>query len=233
MTALGSIAYDRRSAAENMALDQWMVAQLDASMPVMFRSYGWLKDAITYGYTQKIQQVKLRFSEWEWDKMDCCRRPTAGGIVDHRNDWTFALAMHASFSVAQLKPLQIYRSVHEILLAALTEIGARVELYIPEDAESSPEACFDRPSPFDVLLQDSGLKVAGAAMKRTRSGLLIQGSVSRERLPSVDFKQLHSSWESEFLKGQRGSCEETLRISPPDVIPNVEVFRSPEWSFKR
>ena len=233
MTTLGSIAYHHRSAAENMALDQWMMAQLDASMPVMFRSYGWLEDSITFGYTQKIQQVKLRFSEREWVKLDCCRRPTAGGIVDHRNDWTFALAMHSSFPVAQLKPLQIYRSVHEILVAALTAIGARVELYIPENTESSPEACFDRPSPFDVLHQDSGLKVAGAAMKRTRSGLLIQGSVSRERLPAVDFERLHSSWESEFLKEQGGKVEQTRSISPPDIVPNTEVFCSSHWNFKR
>ena len=58
-------------------------------------------------------------------------------------------------------------------------------------ANSSLAVCFQRAEPFDVIRADDGRKIAGAAQKRNRHGLLFQGSVGRPAAQEVkDWKGL-------------------------------------------
>lgn len=165
---------------------------------------------------------------------ECCRRPTGGGIVDHRKDWTYALALHRGSPWGRLAPLELYRCLHECLARALTEVAApAVRLFQPHGLERAPEACFERPSPFDLLHAETGLKVAGAALKRTRKGVLIQGSLSRERLVGTDFAGFGDCLIGRLQREPALAMQGTLLVSPPNPIPGVAAFACRSWLDRR
>jgi lipoate-protein ligase A len=183
-------------AATNMAID----AALLASMPVglaAFRHYGWLGPAVTFGYAQHYQQVVSEFAsahapiEPTQASATLTRRMTGGGIVDHRNDWTYALILHSSIPVTSSPATNLYAQIHDAISQSLTKIGIDSRLApchrhceeLPV-ASDIPAHCFATPAANDVLHPD-GQKIAGAAMKRSRQGLLIQGSIDRSVLPET------------------------------------------------
>lgn len=222
------------SAAVNMALDAWMLTQADSEQPVWFRHYGWTHSAFTFGYPQRYEEVSAYVERIEATGAELCRRPTGGGIVDHRHDWTYTLALHRDTHWASLPPLELYGRLHQWLAEALCEVHApQVKLFEPDVWETAPEACFERPSPYDLLGAASGLKVAGAALKRTRSGVLVQGSLSRERLTGCDFSRLGDSL-TKLLPQQLSLMTQGTRVfAPPEPIPGVDVFESRSWLVRR
>ncbi len=75
-------------AAENMALDFLLLQRYPAPAAVRFRHYEWRTAAFTFGLSQRIDYVRAHLPPG--GTFDLCRRPTGGGVVDHRNDWTYA-----------------------------------------------------------------------------------------------------------------------------------------------
>ncbi len=73
-----------------------------------------------------------------------------------------------------LSATESYRRMHEWIRAAFAKIGVTAEL-AATCRNASPGQCFAGHEKFDVPWQ--GRKIAGAAQRRTRAGLLIQGSV--------------------------------------------------------
>jgi lipoate-protein ligase A len=183
-------------AATNMAID----AALLASMPLglaAFRHYGWLEPATTFGYAQHYHKVRSELAsvhapiEPIQGGATLTRRMTGGGIVDHRNDWTYALILHSSVPAASTPATNLYAQIHHAISLSLAKIGIDSRLApCPRHCEETPVAsdipahCFITPSANDVLRPD-GQKIAGAAMKRSRQGLLIQGSLDRSSLPET------------------------------------------------
>ena len=78
-------------AAENMAVDFLLLQRYPAADAARFRSYGWHRPAFTFGYSQALDFVRTQLPAGETP--DLCRRPTGGGVVDHREDWTYALVI--------------------------------------------------------------------------------------------------------------------------------------------
>lgn len=104
------------------------------------------------------------------------RRPTGGGLVHHSEDWTYALVLPKNLPLAQQAPLHIYATVHALLATALSRLGCRVS--VASSAPCQPEfACFTGATRHD-LVDAQGVKQAGAALKRTRNGVLLQGSIA-------------------------------------------------------
>jgi lipoyl(octanoyl) transferase len=78
-------------AAENMAVDFLLLQRYPAAENARFRHYNWHRPAFTFGYGQLLGYVKEQLPAGE--PVELCRRPTGGGVVDHRNDWTYALVI--------------------------------------------------------------------------------------------------------------------------------------------
>ena len=100
-------------AVTNMAID----AALLANMPVgfaAFRHYGWREPAVTFGYTQEHHKVVSELEsgnapiELAQTSATLTRRMTGGGIVDHRNDWTYALILNSFVSAASTPAYDLY-----------------------------------------------------------------------------------------------------------------------------
>jgi len=156
-------------AAFNMALDEALLESVARLGRPGLRFYGWTEPAATFGYFQKYAEVgratPLR---------PLVRRPTGGGIVPHDADWTYSLAFPPGHEWHLLKAEASYRRVHEWIQRAFATLNVVTEL-APSAKKSGPGQCFVGHEKFDLLW--NGKKIAGAAQRRNRLGLLIQGSV--------------------------------------------------------
>lgn len=162
-------------AAFNMAQDEALLEAMPLLQAPVLRFYGWTEPAATFGYFQKYSEVaaatKLR---------PLIRRPTGGGIVPHDADWTYAAVFPAGHEWHSLKAEESYRRIHDWLRLAFTELKVETEL-APCCKKSLPGQCFVGHEKFDLLWH--GKKIAGAAQRRNKLGLLIQGSVQPPPLP--------------------------------------------------
>ena len=183
------------SAAFNMALDEALLEAMPRLGQPVIRFYGWTEPAASFGYFQKYAEVEA------WTALrPLVRRPTGGGIVPHDADWTYSLVWPATHAWYGLAAIESYRRVHEWIQAAFEKLGLVTELAL-HPVKTAPGQCFAGFERFDLLRR--GRKIAGAAQRRTRQGLLIQGSVQPPS--SVD----RSDWQQAMLKSaetREGVC---------------------------
>lgn len=177
-------------AALNMALDEVL---LTGAPRLILRIYQWERPAVSFGYFGKYAPVVLA-----WPGREIVRRMTGGGIVPHGADLTYSLIVPISHAFSRRSPRDVYREVHQAIAAALALHGEIATLAaVPEQHGSG--VCFESPEEFDLLA--GARKIAGAALRRTRDGLLLQGSIQevqgldrlRSRVASVFGEQVTSA----------------------------------------
>jgi len=160
-----------RSAAMNMAIDD---ALLETAKIPSIRFYRWNSPALSFGYFGKFADV----ADYAIER-DLVRRWTGGGIVFHGDDLTYSIIIPARDAMFAESSMSIYEKIHRALADALAKTGQHAQLATPNSAVTdrrySEGACFANPVRADVLV--NGCKVAGAAQRRTRAGLLHQGSI--------------------------------------------------------
>lgn len=171
------------SAAFNMALDEALLEAAPCLERALLRFYSWSEPAASFGYFQRYAEVEALTP-----LRPLVRRPTAGGIVPHDADWTYSLIFPANHPWYALRAAESYRGAHFWLQTAFARLGLAVEL-APCRCKSQPGQCFSGHEKSDLLWH--GRKIAGAAQRRTRDGLLIQGSVQPppEGLAGADWRQ--------------------------------------------
>jgi lipoyl(octanoyl) transferase len=170
-------------AAFNMALDEALLENVSRLGKPVLRFYGWTEPAATFGYFQKFSEV-----ERATHLRPLIRRPTGGGIVPHDVDWTYSFAVPPNHDWYALKAIESYSRVHEWIQSAFAKLQIETEL-APCCKKSLPGQCFAGHEKFDLLWH--GKKIAGAAQRRNKSGLLIQGSIQP---PPV--KIARADWEN-------------------------------------
>jgi lipoate-protein ligase A len=163
--------------AFNMALDEALLeASVRLAHPVL-RFYGWTEPAASFGYFQKYilveQLTPLR---------PLVRRPTGGGIVPHEADWTYSLVFPPNHEWYLLSARESYCRVHAWIQQAFEQLDLATTL-APESLKAQPGQCFVGHEQCDLLWR--GRKIAGAAQRRRKDGLLIQGSI-QPPLPSLN-----------------------------------------------
>ncbi len=245
-------------AAENMAVDFLLLQRYpDARVP-RFRHYEWRRPAFTFGYAQKISFVREQLSLIAGEsagELELCRRPTGGGMVDHRDDWTYALVIPRGHALEELRATGSYRVVHEALVEALRaqgvaartkptgaeppaeEASSRVSTAAKPLAAAAAGICFERAELYDVVNEQSGRKLAGAAQKRNKHGLLFQGSVWRPALggATVDWERLQENFASRLASalGAEPGAVPWPEFNEDELMGLTEQYASPEWlSFR-
>ena len=161
-----------RRAALNMALDEVLLRRLGT--PVL-RVYRWISPAVSFGYFEPFAPVRNLYPA-----LDLVRRWTGGGIVLHGRDFTYSLLVGNDHWMFHAGPEESYRGVHEAVAAALNSAGVPVTP-VCLGREKVSQSCFENPVPHDLLLGDR--KIAGAAQRRTKHGLLHQGSIQNIEHP--------------------------------------------------
>lgn len=246
MTSLHLLPVRTAGAAENMAWDFLLLQRYPDDAACRFRHYEWRGPACTFGFSQKIAFVRAHLPGAE--SFDLCRRPTGGGIVDHRTDWTYALVLPRGHPLYEERAAQSYRIVHECLASALAALGSPAVVKMecapcavePDLRAGSnlaggqvpPEGvCFQRAELFDVVNAATGAKIAGAAQKRNKRGLLFQGSIEKNSAGPVDW----DDFAARFTAALAAALQAPAGVSPwpelneDEVSGLIEQYASPEW----
>ena len=171
------------SPAFNMAADEVLLEYACLRGRPLLRFYGWDCPAVSIGYVQALSAAPAGFA--------AVRRPTGGGVEYHDHAFTYTVAFPKGHWLTGLDRMSSYDWLNRSVQQALHSLNLPVDL---ADQEISSEVdrlsmiCFTNPTRYDVLL--GGRKVAGSAQRRSKDGILHQGSlhfggplpVSRETL---------------------------------------------------
>lgn len=161
-----------RGAVLNMAIDEALLSVI--SSPVL-RLYRWARPAVSFGYFERWSPIRAAHPS-----RDPVRRWTGGGVVLHGEDFTYSLLVPRSSGSVAPPPGGSYHLIHGALCSALAVSGIPAQPASASAAKVS-QACFENPVRHDVLVR--GQKIAGAAQRRTRLGLIHQGSIQGLDLP--------------------------------------------------
>ena len=222
-------------AAENMALDFLLLQRYPETSAARFRHYDWRAPAFTFGVGQAIDFVRARLPADQ--PVDLCRRPTGGGIVDHRHDWTYALVLPRGHPLYDARATQSYRVVHEGVAAALGAVGVPAVLKAVPDpdatggAPAGPGVCFQRAELFDVVHAATGAKLAGAAQKRNKHGLLLQGSIEKDATGPVDWDAFQERFTTTLAAALGATAVATPwpDLNEDEVAGLIEQYSASEW----
>jgi lipoyl(octanoyl) transferase len=178
-TALGAPTW-------NMAVDEALLEFAATHGAPVLRFYGWTEPAGTFGYSQRISDV-----EAVTGLRPLIRRCTGGGFVPHDRDWTYSLAVPPGHAWYGFSAEESYRRIHEWLRDGFARIGVETALS-PCCVKEIPGQCFIGAEKHDLLW--NGRKIAGAAQRRNKLGLLIQGSAQP---PPIGLER--AAWQEAML----------------------------------
>jgi lipoate-protein ligase A len=222
-------------AAFNMALDEVLLAAAAHLGKPVLRFYGWTEPAATFGYFQKYTDV-----ERATPLRPLIRRPTGGGIVPHDADWTYSLVFPPNHEWYSLKAEESYRRVHEWLSLAFAELKIQTGL-APCNRQSEignrkseiPGACFIGHVKSDLLWK--GKKIAGAAQRRNKLGLLIQGSIQPPpgSPTRADWEQAMRETGSSGARIVWSDFKPDARLQARALLLAEQKYSQPEFITKR
>ena len=219
-------------AAENMAVDFLLLQRYPRPENARYRHYGWHRPSFTFGYSQKIDWVRGQLAGLE--PCELCRRPTGGGVVDHRDDWTYALVIPRGHPLEEARASESYRAVHEAIAGCLRDQGVDAVLRRPDpdDAPHGPGLCGELAEVHDVVRSSDGVKIAGAAQKRNKHGLLFQGYLSRGSAGSgVDWERFAEALPQALgeMLGLEAGPAPWPEFAEGELEGLTEQYGSPEW----
>jgi lipoate-protein ligase A len=206
-----------RPAALNMAIDEVLLGTVG---PPILRFYCWSEPSVSFGYFGIFDQAQ----KFAGDRA-LIRRWTGGGIVPHGHDLTYSIMIGSDDATYALSSRLIYRRVHTAVERALRAIGVQARLSEAASPKTS-DACFANPVVADLM--EGGRKIAGAAQRKTRQGLLHQGSIQRDGLDQKFRRAMANLLSS-------GIVEE--RISSPTLASAEALagqkYATDEWLHRR
>lgn len=191
----------------NMEADRLRLGELRENARPFLRFYEWSVPSVTYGYF---------VDPWEFFDPEgvakhgllLARRPTGGGIIFHGYDLAFSLIVPTSHPFYSLNSCQSYACINQLILNAIN----------PNVVLGSQEAtrggfCMAKPTKYDLMMD--GRKLRGAAQRKTKKGLLHQGSICLQ-LPEKE-------WIKEVLKDGEAIFKEMERTCYPLESSQEEI----------
>jgi lipoate-protein ligase A len=201
-----------------MALDEALLQR--AALPTL-RLYRWRQHALSLGYFGAFAEAQRAAAGREM-----VRRWTGGGLVEHGDDLTYTLIVPREHAFCQHTPLNSYRLIHEQIAPWLTARGVAARV-APDDADEKSGACFASHVQYDIVA--GGTKLAGAAQRRTRWGLLHQGSI---QLPhSSDHQGAFTDLAHAFTSAVRQTGISCDILEAANLIAQ-EKYATEEWLRK-
>ncbi|TFE71269.1 lipoate--protein ligase family protein [Methylacidiphilum caldifontis] len=204
----------------NMALDE---AYLGFVPRPLLRIYRFAEPMLSIGYFQKWKEII--------QDEPFVRRYTGGGAVYHGKDCIYALVIPKDHHLVHLSARESYYSIHKALDSGMRRLGFKTEFY-EDEKKYDGSFCFLKPVKYDLMWGSK--KIAGAAQRRNRQGLLHQGSIV---IPEeISFEDIAVAIVEGF--------EETFKVDfhKEDIDPSVwtraieleeRKYKSIEWNYMR
>ncbi len=186
-----------------MALDEALLEDAARLGRPVLRFYGWNQPAATFGYFQHHAEIAAATP-----LRPLIRRPTGGGLVPHETDWTYSVIVPPQHDWYSFSARESYCQVHAWLRDGFARAGLATELAGCCD-QRGPGRCFGGGWERHDLLCD-GRKLAGAAQRRNKLGLLIQGSVQ-----PVPFRIARAVWQD--------TLRASVDVEWSTLIPTAEL----------
>ena len=234
-----------RSGPDNMALDQALFEEADASGAVFLRLYRWNPPCLSFG---RNEPALARYDREAIAARGIAvvRRPTGGRAVWHEHEVTYAVA-------APVGPFgsltESYCDIHARLARALSALG--VDARLAPAGPSAPlgaGACFAASAGGEVLVGDR--KVVGSAQVRHGTAFLQHGSILLDGSQDVVRAVSHqpSAVTETTLAKELGrpvtfdevadaivaSWDEPMSTAPYRPLPSPTArFSDPSWIWRR
>lgn len=161
-----------------MQRDCALLCDLASNPNTIIHHYDWPCECVTYGHFID-PSLLLDLKKAKLQGIEMARRPTGGGLLFHGSDLAFSVLLPAGHPLLSSNTLENYALINGVVLSAVRRFLQELHYNIP--AEHSPctsghsSYCMAHPTCYDLLI--GGRKVAGSAQRRTRNGLLHQGSI--------------------------------------------------------
>lgn len=168
--------FPSRNGELNMALDEILLQE--CHLPWL-RVYDWSKKTISIGYFTPHDSIDSANKPW-------VRRWTGGGLVHHGGvrDATFAFGIPRREPASITRSSCAYRGIHQSVQQVLSGMGIDCDLDDGNRPTTTGGFCFKNPVSSDLIACSDGLKIVGGAQRRSRYGLLHQGSIQGVHVPT-------------------------------------------------
>jgi len=158
-----------------MAVDEALLRDAAERRLPLLRVYTWVRPAVSFGYFQEFPAGLAA-------KYEIIRRPTGGGVVYHGDDTTYTVIVPPVHPLYDMKTTDAYCAIHKAVAVACEQStdkrsgGSPTLQTTPSASPRGQYECFQKPVSGDVVAE--GRKLAGAAQRRTKHGMLHQGSIA-------------------------------------------------------
>jgi lipoyl(octanoyl) transferase len=165
--------------AWNMAVDEAILDAYEGAAvprPPTLRLYGWRPAALSLGKTQRAEGAYDAEALRE-EGVDLVRRPTGGEAVLHEHERTYAVIGAGGEPPFAGGPVDTYRALARVLVAALARLGIHAEAVEPVAGGRVRRGviCFERVGAWEIA--SSGRKLIGSSQFRRRRAFLQHGSL--------------------------------------------------------
>lgn len=213
----------------NMAQDRAWLQELDPCGIPILHFYDWKDPSATHGHFIDVKKY-LNLEGAKRRGLSLAKRPTGGGIVFHVWDLAFSLLVPSGHPAFSVNTLDNYKMVNETVLSSVDALFplAGAELIEQPGVEMGPDCnhfCMARPTVYDAVFQ--GMKVAGAAQRRTKLGFLHQGTISLA-LPDISLLEEVLLSNEEVVRAMQ-----TFTFAPLGHVTNPAVLQGARIELKQ
>ena len=158
--------------AENMALDEALMARARRTGESVLRVYSWSEPTLSLGRHQRARDVYLPALARE-QGVAIVRRMTGGRALLHHREVTYSVTAPADDGSLH----RSYRAINDILLLGLTKLGVAASPALPATRTPQPTSAPGLEEPATGELVVGGRKLVGSAQLREDRALLQHGSI--------------------------------------------------------
>ena len=164
---------------EIMAKDAQLLNEIESINSPILHFYDWNVPCLTYGYFTK-PEMHIDLASMHNLGLYAAKRPTGGGIIFHLTDLAFSVILPSFYPGLSTNSLENYYLINSKVAQAislfLSESKEPILNICQKDVTECFSFCMAKPTQYDVVID--GKKAAGAAQRKTKKGLLHQGSIS-------------------------------------------------------
>lgn len=162
-----------RDGAENMARDVALQEHSRRTGECVLSVYTWERATLSFGRNQTAKGL-YDLARVAAEQLDVVRRPTGGRAILHDHEITYSVTGPDAFAPTLG---QTYDRINLLLVTALRDLGAPVEIALPSETAPRPDEspCFTEPVKGELVI--NGRKLVGSAQFREDGAFLQHGSI--------------------------------------------------------